>query len=191
MPEEKIDDAVEYLSLLKKLSESELKYEIIAAKGTIQIKRNVFLEAISTFHATASCGYGISLKKHHLKDEFKGKSEQTIIEAKRAGITVDQEVVEKLVTFSGDTKGEFFETEAMKAKVLIMECSFFGDTSNYEKIRAYGHTHIKDWQTHADRIENEKVIMIHTSQRYSKRDIEASCRKNLPKDLIERIIVFR
>lgn len=191
MPEEKIEEAGEYLSILKTLSESELKYEIVAAKGTIKLKNRIALKAIPVFHPIASCGYMIEMKKHHLKDEFRGKPEQAIIEAKKAGVQVDQEVIEATLTFSGDTKAEFFETEAIRAKYLIMECSFFGDGSNYEKIRAYGHTHIIDWQRYADRIECEKVIMIHTSQRYSKKDIEVSCRRYLPKELIERLIVFR
>ncbi len=96
-----------------------------------------------------------------------------------------------LLGYSGDTKGEFFATPASTAQYLMMECSFFGDLSEYDKVRHYGHTHILDWKNFADQIQSQHVIMIHTSQRYSKKEIEITCQKNLPKHLLDRLIILR
>lgn len=191
MPPEKIDEARDYLSRLKALSESELSYELLAAEEPIVLKRDITLRSLVAYHSIPSCAYLIEQRKHHLKKEFRDQSDDAIIKAKQQGVEVNEEERIPLLAISGDTKAEFFEGEATRAKYLVMECSFFGDTSNYEKIRAYGHTHICDWKNYADQIQSECVIMIHTSQRYSKQDIEASCRKYLPKDLQDRLIVFR
>lgn len=190
-PPEKIDDVITYLRDLKKVSDSELMYNVVAADKTIRLKRHVTMRALSSFHSSPSCGYLIEEQKHHLKPEFQGRSTEEIIRAKQSGVSIEEEEIVPMLAVSGDTKREFFETEAVRAKYLMMECSFFGDDTNYEKIRAYGHTHIKDWKKYAERIESHCVIMTHTSQRYSKKDIEVSCRKSLPKELLDRLIVFR
>ncbi len=191
MPRAKIDQAAEYLHRLRQLSESELDYQLCAAEEDLPLPHHRVLKGTENFHCTPSTGYLVELTKHHLKEEFQGKSADEIVSAKQNGIAVEDEVSELVLAVSGDSKGEFLETEAVKAKHLIMECSFFGDTSNYEKIRAYGHTHIADWKRYADKIASPHVIMSHTSQRYSRQEIEASCRKYLPKDLQDRLIVLR
>ncbi len=191
LPREKVEETRDFLKQLRSLSDSELRYEVVAADGAVPLKNNLQLKGIPTFHCVPSSGYLVESVKHHLKPEFDGKATEEIVTAKSAGQEVNESVVEALLAFSGDSTGEFLETDAVKAKYLVMECSFFGDSSNYDKIHAYGHTHIIDWQNHADRIESERIIMIHTSLRYSKKDIETSCKKSLPKDLLDRLIVLR
>lgn len=191
VPEEKLEVTDEVLKNLKKASGTQFEYELLSAKKPIHLKNKLTIKTIPSFHAVPSTGYLIEQTKHQLKPEFKNKPEKEIIQAKEKGIEVDQVVTEALLAFSGDTKWEFLETGAARAKYLLMECSFFGDQSDYEKIRNYGHTHIVDWKEHAELIQSECVIMIHTSQRYRKKEIEEACQKNLPKDLVDRLIVFR
>ena len=133
----------------------------------------------------------VNQRKNQLKPEFRGKSELEITEANRQGVKVSEETQIPLLAYSGDTKWEFLETIAAKAKYLLMECSFFGDESEYDGVRKYGHTHILDWKRRVDLIQSQVVVMIHTSRRYSKKEIEKTCQTNLPKDLLDRLIIFR
>lgn len=191
VPQEKVEETAGYIQYLRKLSESELKCDVVPAAENVLLKRDLMIRGIPSYHSIPSSGYLIEQRKRHLKPAFRGQSSAEILEAKQAGRDVEEEQVDLLFALSGDTKAEFFETEAVKAKYLVMECSFFGDDSNYQKIRDYGHTHILDWKKYADRIASECIIMTHTSQRYSKKEVAAACRKNLPKDLLDRLIVFR
>lgn len=191
VPPGKVEAALEYLASLKKISESNLQYEVISNQEPIQIKNNLRLEALPAYHCTEANGYLVHRCKSKLKQKYQGLDSHQIIQLKQKGEVVEEEVWEKLFAFSGDTRAEFFQTDAAKAKVLLMECSFFSEDGDYEKIRKYGHTHINDWVEWADRIQSETVIMTHTSQRYSELEIEAACKKKLPRDLWERLVLFR
>jgi len=191
VPKKKREATSQYLKILQELSENELRYEVLTAEEPIKIKETLILKAVPSFHSVPSQGYLISHQKHHLLPEFHGKSQEEIIRAKKTGRKVDASVMEPLLAYSGDTKGNFLDTEAAKATYLMMECSFFGDDADYEKIQHFGHTHIRDWRDRADQIESQYVIMIHTSQRYTRQDIEKACHQNLPKHLLDRLIVFR
>jgi len=191
VPHSKVKSAENFLKELKKVSETNIQYKVLSAKDPIAIKKDIQLMSIPCFHSTEATGYLVIEKKHQLKDKFKGLSQEEIINAKKSGQEVNEEIQTNIFAYSGDTKCEFFETEAVRAKILLMECSFFSEDSNYEKIRAYGHTHIQDWVRYAHRIESDTVIMTHTSQRYTKEEIVKYCQKYLPKSLTDRLIIFR
>lgn len=191
VPSQKVAHAIEYLDCLKKISASDIQYKVLNADESHQIRKGLTLKALQSFHVVPSTGYALWETRHKLKKEFVGKSQVDIITAKNAGKSVKDEISEMIFAFSGDSRGEFFTTEAVQAKVLIMECSFFSDDGDYEKVRQYGHTHIFDWAKHADKIQSEVVIMSHTSARYDRKYIEEQCRKHLPKSLINRLVVFR
>ncbi len=191
VPASKKKETEDYLEFLKKISESQLGYQVLEATQPITLRKDITIKAIQNFHCVTSTGYLISQKMQKLLPNFQGQSQDVIVEAKKKGSPVTSESIEPLMAFSGDSMGEFLQTEAAKARYLVMECSFFGDEADQERIRYYGHTHIHDWKKHAELIESQNVIMIHTSQRFTKKEIEKECRKNLPKSLLDRLIVFR
>ncbi|MBX7148834.1 hypothetical protein K1X76_07070 [bacterium] len=176
---------------IRKSSEQQLTCEIIGIKDPIEIKKNIFLTAVENFHCVDSTGYLISEKKKKLKPVYAGLSGNELVELKKKNIEIETETMEPQFAYSGDSKAEFFTTIAAKARVLLMECSFFDDTSNMEKVIKYGHTHINHWLEHLERIESEMVIMTHTSQRYSARDIETTCKKVFPESFLKKLVLFR
>ncbi len=191
MPPEKLEEAKEFLELLRQISESELRYNLGDAVQAVPLKSGLSIESLPSFHCTPSQGYLVRKSHKWLKDQYVGKSSEEIVAAKQAGESVDTIVQEPMLAFSGDSKAEFLGTEARKAQILIMECSFFGDTSTLEKVHEFGHAHIVDWVPYLEGIESEKIIMIHTSQRFSKSEIEASCREHLSASILDRLVVFR
>ncbi len=191
VPREKEDATREFLDLLKKTSDSELAYEVHSAAEKIALHKDLTIEGIPNFHCTPSTGYLVTQMKTKLRPEFAAASEAEIVAAKKSGREVTQTIPKPLLAFSGDSTGAFLETSAVRAQYLLMECSFFDDDIDREKVRAYGHAHIHDWKKHADAIQSDVVIMTHTSQRYSRREIEAACKKYLPQSLLDRLVVFR
>jgi len=191
VPDEKKEQAIEFLNSAKKISESKITFEILSANQTFSLKKDYQISGISNFHCTPSTGYLVETIKNKLKPEFADLDGSEIVLLKNKGVEITQQMIQPYVAFSGDSMGEFLQTPAAKASVLIMECSFFGDESDYAKVRHYGHTHIDDWRQHAELIESDFVVMTHTSVRYSKKDIEVACRKKLPGHLLERLVVWR
>ena len=191
VPQEKVKSTEAFLNILKSTSESELNYKVHSASEKISLQRELTLQGIQNYHCTPSTGYLVTQTKQKLMKEFEGATEAEIIAAKKSGKSVTQTLTLPLLAFSGDSQGEFLATEATQAKYLLMECSFFEEEMNVQKIDDYGHTHIQDWKKYAEKIESEVVIMTHTSQRYSRKEIEAACQKHLPKSLLDRLVVFR
>lgn len=191
VPDDKLEKTKNYLRGLSEVSDTDISYELRRASEPLLLRKDLELSRLSSFHGVSSAGYLIRQTKSRLNDEFLGKSEEEISRASMAGVKVSHAVTIPLLAYSGDTTGEFLTTEASQARHLLMECSFFGDNVDYDSVRAYGHTHIDDWRRHAEAIQSDTVVMIHTSQRYSKKEIEASCKKELPKHLLDRLIVFR
>lgn len=192
VPDAKKAQAEDYLATIKSVTDSGLAYEVIsAATSPITLKKNLTLKAIANVHCTPSTGYAVFETKKKLKAKFAGCSQDEILAAKIAGQEIDDVMQVPLIAFSGDSTAVFFATEAVQAKVLLMECSFIGDDVEKASIENYGHTHILDWRHHADAIQSEIVVMTHTSQRYTVAEVEAACHKHLPESLLKRLVVFR
>lgn len=191
VPPAKADEARRFMDNYRALAESRLAYEIIPADLPLVIRRNLEIKAVPSFHCTTSTGYLVSERRKKLKPEFHGKSQADIVAARQAGRAVEDEKLVPLLAVSGDTTAKFLESEAARAQMLCMECTFFGDDVGLDTIRAFGHTHISDWARHADAITSAIVVMTHTSLRYSREDIAKACRGNLPESLMRRLVVFR
>lgn len=191
VPEDKYDATENYLQGLKGVSDTTIEYHLMKAEEPVSIRKDLMVQAIPAFHGATTVGYLVRQTKNRLKSEFKEKSKEEIIKARKAGLEVAESKTESLLAYSGDTTAQFFEGEGSKARYLLMECSFIGDDVDYDKIEQYGHAHISDWRKYAEQIQSEMVIMIHTSQRHSKNEIEAACRKELPKTLQDRLVIFR
>lgn len=190
-PAAKLPEASSYLESLLKLSESELSYELLPAEEPLVLKKNMVLTRLPSFHCAPATGYVVRETRKRLKAGYAGLSAEEIRAAKMRGEKIEEESAVPVLAVSGDTTGEFLLGEAAKARVLLMECTFFGDGDDGAKIRAYGHTHIRDWTQAAERISSETVVMTHTSQRYSREEVGAFCRKNLPESLLRRLVIFR
>lgn len=191
IPPQTFKMATEFLMKVQEISQSQLFYELVPLKEASPLNPRLLIEPLSSTHCIESQGYLVSEKKRKLKKKYLKATSKEIINQKNEGHQIDEEIHVPKLSFSGDTTGAFLQTPAVKAEVFIMECSFFGEDEDKEKIQTYGHTHIHDWKKHADLIESPHPVMIHTSQRYSIEEIEKSCKKNLPKSLLDRLIIFR
>lgn len=191
VPDSKVEQTKKYLKVLGEISESSISYKVLKASDTHSLKRGIDLKAIASDHCIDSTGYGVWQTKHRLKPEFEGVPGDELAKKKKQGLVIEENISELLLAYSGDSRAAFFKTEAIRAKVLIMECSFLGEDVPLEKVDYYGHTHMSDWVRYAEQIEAETVVMTHVSQRHSAQQIKEACQKHLPQSLLERLVIFR
>lgn len=192
VPHTRVEQTRLFLESLKNISESRISYEVFSAAETHQLGRDLFLLSVPSRHGITSTGYAVKKITRKLAPEFRDQPQSAIVAAKNSGKVIHEEREDILFAFSGDASGEFMlEDAARRARVIVMECSFFGGDDEYEKCRHYGHTHILDWQQHAESLSCEHLVMSHTSMRYSMDEIRAVCAAKLPKAVQDKLIILR
>ena len=85
---------------------------------------------------------------------------------------------------TGRSTTDAVAADALRARLLICECTFVDDRCTAEDARAYGHTHIDDLVHRADAFENvESILLIHFSARYKAEEVRDALAKRLPESL--------
>lgn len=191
VPDAKVEMTQRYLQMIQEITESQLSFTVHPASQDLELKRNLTLRSVASSHCISSTGYAVLETRQHLKSEFANKSSDELRDLKSKGVEIQASSQIMQLAYSGDSRADFFKTNAVEAQVFIMECSFFGEDDDRSKIDHYGHTHIDDWVKYQDRIQAPVVVMTHTSQRYSREDVLKFCQKRLSADLLSRLIVFR
>lgn len=79
--------------------------------------------------------------------------------------------------------------DALRAKLLICECTFVDDAVSPEGARDFGHTHIDELAAAArdGKFQNEAVLLIHFSARYRGREIEDAIAEKFPEEFAKRV----
>eukprot|EP00898_Chlorokybus_atmophyticus_P003061 jgi/Chlat1/3756/Chrsp259S03900 len=155
------------------------------------LSRELFVKPFATYHPVPSQGYVIYSRKFKLKEEYVGVPGPEIKRLREDGVEVTNTIDVPEVAFTGDTTAEFITNSAnadvLRAKLLIMECTFVDDTVDREGAHRYGHTHIDDVVEHADLFQNSAILFIHFSARYSREQILQGLENKLPQSLRTRV----
>lgn len=191
VPNSRLEKTERFLRSLSEVSDTQISYELLPHTETLQLNQETQLISLKNDHCVDSNGYAVISKVQKLKQEWLHKSEAEIIQAKKSNFQITEEQSTMELCFSGDSTTQFMQGPQLKAHIFIMECSFFGDATEKAKAKEYGHAHILDWAKDVEKIESAYIIMTHTSQRYSKSEIEQRCKQCLPKSVLDRLIVFR
>lgn len=171
------------------------RFEIITIEPgeEVRLKRDLVVRAFKTHHKIDSQGYVLVRQTQRLKPEFghlKGSREGglEIARLRRTGVQVTNTFEVPFLAYTGDTKASVFDVrgplmdQVRKAKVLVTECTFLGEGHDAAFAQKRGHIHMDELGDRADRLENEAVLLVHFSQRYSNRQIERAM-KDLPEPL--------
>jgi ribonuclease Z len=70
----------------------------------------------------------------------------------------------------------------------LIECSFLL-ADDVDRARKYEHIHLEDILEHAERFENEAIVLTHFSQRYRPEEIRGAL-SDLPSALAGRVMAF-
>lgn len=148
------------------------------------------VKPFKTYHTVPSQGYLLISERNKLKEEYIGLEGKEIAAAKKRGEEITHRTVVPELAFTGDTTVDFItdpaNEEVFHARLLIMECTFLDDEMSPEDAKERGHMHVDDIIQHADKFQNEAILLIHFSSRYSRDRIQDLLAAKLPPGLREK-----
>ncbi|KAK2984369.1 hypothetical protein RJ640_005385 [Escallonia rubra] len=156
----------------REMDQSELKHNLIGLDvgEEFNFRKDLKVKAFRTYHVIPSQGYIVYSVRQKLKQEYVGLSGEDIKKLKQKGVEITYTITAPEIAFTGDTMSDFIvdncNTDVLKAKVLIMESTFVENTMTVQDAREYGHTHLSEIISYADRFENKAILLIHFSARY-------------------------
>ncbi|XP_020270216.1 nuclear ribonuclease Z isoform X2 [Asparagus officinalis] len=154
------------------MDQSELKHNLVGLNvgEEFQIRKDLKVKAFRTYHAIPSQGYVIYSVKQKLKQEYVGLSGNEIKNLRLSGVEITYTVTSPEIAFTGDTKSDFIvdpdNTDALKARILVMESTFVDDAMSIQHARDFGHTHLFEIVNYGDLFQNRAILLIHFSARY-------------------------
>ncbi|KAB2633487.1 nuclear ribonuclease Z [Pyrus ussuriensis x Pyrus communis] len=191
-----IKELVEQLfEVHRKMDQSELKHNLIGLDvgEEFSMRRDLIVKAFRTYHGIPSQGYVVYSVKQKLKQEYLGLSGNEIKNLKSSGVEITNTFTEPQVAFTGDTMSDFItdssNIDVLKAKILVVESTFIDDSVKVEHARDYGHIHLSEIISHAEKFENKAILLIHFSARYTVQEIEQAV-SALPAPLAGRVFAL-
>ncbi|KAJ3669541.1 hypothetical protein LUZ60_011491 [Juncus effusus] len=177
------------------MDQSELKHNLIGLNigEEYQIRKDLKVKAFKTYHVIPSQGYLIYTVKQKLKQEFIGLSGEEIKELKLSGVEITNTTNTPEIAFTGDTMSDFIldpnNSDVLKSRILVMESTFVDDAMSIEHAREYGHMHLFEITSLAERFLNKAILLIHFSARYHVEEIEEAISK-MPSSFTGRVFAL-
>jgi len=194
MPESMVDPMREIMHQWSKIEGFEYNFQFHPAKArdTFEINQKLLVRPFQTLHRIPSLGYSLYRKVRKLKPELEGRSSSEIAGLKKEGIEPTTESEECLLSFTGDTQIEFLDLspEVRHSKILIMETTYLDERKSIQSARDWGHTHFLEFMDRLGDIRSERIILIHSSARYSWEEARTILESKLRAEDRERVILF-
>lgn len=194
MPEAMIDPMNEIMNQWSKIEGFKHQFEFIGAKplDEIQHTSNLIIKTFPTVHRVPSHGYSIYKKHKKLRTDLAGLPADEISKIHARGEEVTEERLQLMVSFTGDTQIEFLDhaPEVKHSKILMLETTYLDDRKTIASAKEWGHTHLDELIPRLDSITSEKIVLIHTSARYSMEEAAKIVKNRLPSREQERVIIF-
>ncbi|MHC4309606.1 MAG: MBL fold metallo-hydrolase [Planctomycetota bacterium] len=163
----------------------------IKAGDEYQLKPNLFTRVFPTKHSKGSVGYTVIEKRKKIKSEYAKLTGPQIVELKKQGIEIDYPLEIPIVTYLGDTQNvDFSQLQyIVESKILIAECTFY-ETDHSGRAEAGRHMHINEFAELIEKLQNQHIVITHTTQRTSMRDIRRILKETLPAEKNDKIILL-
>jgi ribonuclease Z len=159
----------------------------VKAGEEYQIKPNLFVRVFPTKHGIGSVGYSVIEKRKKLRSEYSQLTGPQLVELKKQGIQIDYPLEVPIVTYIGDTQYvDFSQLDyIVKSKILIAECTFY-ETDHTGRAEAGKHMHINEFAQLLEKLQNEHIIIAHTTQRTPMREIHKILKESLSPEKYSR-----
>lgn len=163
----------------------------VKAGDEYQVKPNLIARVFPTKHTRGSVGYCVIEKRKKLKPEYTKLKGPQIVELKKQGIEIDYPLEIPIVTYLGDTQYvDFSQLQYIAdSKILIAECTFYIE-EHTERAEAGKHMHINEFASLMDKLNNEHIIVTHTTQRTSMVEIRRILKKAMSPEKYEKVILL-
>jgi ribonuclease Z len=154
----------------------------------VDLGKGAYATVFRSPHRIPCVGYTIFRRRKKLREELEHLSPDEIAARARAGEEVNRTVECPEICYPGDTMVDVIDDEptVTRARLLMIECTFFSPKVDVQKARRSGHIHFDEFAERADKLQNECILLTHFSRRHPRGEIEAAV-KSLPKDLRRRI----
>lgn len=153
---------------------------------SVDEKESLFVKAHKASHRIDSLGFTLIRRVKKLKAEIYEKKlpDSEMKRLREQNAPIFEIVEEPLFSYSGDTTVEFLLENELprKSRVLFMEATYLDEARTVESAREWGHTHLDEILEHRHLLENEKVVLIHLSRRYTKQKIKDVLEKKIPEE---------
>lgn len=190
VPAEAEEGVRELLAVQEKLTGADFAVDIkgVAVGQEHRFSRHHLVRGHAAPHRVAARAYELIEVRHHLREEFAGRTGDELARLRTSGVKLEEEYRRSILFYTGDTDRGLLEScdAVFKAEVLMMECSFIID-GHQDRAARYRHIHVDDIADFADRFENDLIVLTHFSRRYSHEEIRDGIRKRLPLSLRDRI----
>jgi ribonuclease Z len=156
-----------------------------------QIKPNLFARVFPTKHVPGSVGYCVLEKRKKLKPEYVGLSGPQIVTLKEQGVEIDYPLEVPIVSYLGDTQYvDFCQLPYVAtSKILIAECTFYED-EHATRAEAGRHMHINELAHLLSSMQNQYIIITHTTQRTPMSEVRRVLEEALPPEIYAKTIVL-
>lgn len=163
----------------------------VKAGDEYQIKPNLFTRVFPTKHSRGSVGYTVLEKRKKIKPEYAKLKGPQIVELKKQGIEIDKPLEIPIVTYLGDTQNvDFSQLQyIVESKILIAECTFY-ETDHSGRAEAGRHMHINEFAELIEKLQNQHIIITHTTQRTPMREIRRILKEALPSEKYDKVILL-
>ena len=192
-PENLLGPIREIINAWGRLDGNEIPANLVGVKpgDEYQIKPNLFTRVFPTKHSRGSVGYTVIEKRKKIKPEYAELTGPQIVELKKQGIEIDNPLEIPIVTYLGDTQYVDFSQlkYIVESRILIAECTFYMD-EHADRAQAGRHMHINEFAALVEKLQNEYIVVTHTTQRTSMRDIRRALEQALSPEKHGRIILL-
>mmetsp|Transcript_4347 Transcript_4347/g.11794 ORF Transcript_4347/g.11794 Transcript_4347/m.11794 type:complete len:321 (-) Transcript_4347:206-1168(-) len=200
LPPSYVENVKQYLDVSNRLQGDTpgFEYEVVQLEGNdeLQLPSGFTVKPLPTTHGIESQGYVLYSLRKKLRADLQGRSQEDIKQLRLGGMDVQETIKVPEIAFTADTTAEFLErdspalTDALRARLLIIEMTFVDDTVSVDEARERGHLHIADFIVHAHCFQNEAILLIHFSARYKRSEIINALNTNLPPSLRAKCVPF-
>lgn len=158
-------------------------------------RKDLQVKGFKVKHSLPSLGYTIAYRKNKLKKEYLSCTSQEIIDLRKKGIAITQELLDHRVTYIGDCIGDSLKEnpDIWNSEILILEATFL-DPDEHKMARKKGHTHLDEiigiLQEREKDISCQKIILKHFSMKYPRWHILKTLEKKIPAAFQDRVIAL-
>jgi ribonuclease Z len=183
----------EVIDAWSRLDGSKIPANLVGVKAgdEYQIKPNLIVRVFPTKHSEGSVGYSVIEKRKKIKPEYAKLTGPQIVELKKQGIQIDYPLEIPIVTYLGDT--QYVDFSQLKyiaeSRILIAECTFY-ETDHSGRAEAGRHIHINEFTALIEKLNNEHIIVTHTTQRTPMREVRRILKEALSPEKYKRVVLF-
>jgi ribonuclease Z len=194
MPAEIVDDLRAALATLARLQRWPLDIDAVGMLpgDELELRGDLRVRAVRTFHPVPSLAYVLARRISKLRPEFRGLPGEEIAARRRAGEAMLEHEDRLELAYATDTLVTVLDhaPDLLRARVLILECTFLDERKSLEASRAGCHIHLDELLERADRFRNDHVVLMHVSQLYRPDEVARILDQRVPAGLRQRLIPF-